>query len=93
MVEMSECMTKLGKKPSNFVKKTTECQSVNQIVKMTKNVEESGKQYNRNTRMTTITNNSVLLNSNHVAQLVGCWTHHPRVVGLIPGDADCFKWD
>ena len=20
----------------------------------------------------------------------GCWTHNPRVVGSIPGDADCF---
>ena len=29
----------------------------------------------------------------HVAQLVGCWTHNPRVVGLTPGDADCFMWD
>ena len=28
-----------------------------------------------------------------VAQLVGCWTHNPRVVGSIPGDADCFIWD
>ena len=29
----------------------------------------------------------------HVAQLVGCWTHNPRVMGSIPGDADCFMWD
>ena len=28
-----------------------------------------------------------------MAQLVGCWTHNPRVVGSIPGDADCFMWD
>ena len=28
-----------------------------------------------------------------VAQLVGCWTHNPRVVGSIPGEADCFIWD
>ena len=28
-----------------------------------------------------------------VAQLVGCWTHNPRVVGWIPGDLDCFMWD
>ena len=24
----------------------------------------------------------------YVAQLVGCWTHNPRVVGLIPIDAN-----
>ena len=29
----------------------------------------------------------------HAAQLVGCWTHNPRDVGSIPGDADCFMWD
>ena len=29
----------------------------------------------------------------HVAQLVGCWTHNPRVVGPVPGDADCFMFD
>ena len=28
-----------------------------------------------------------------MAQLVGCWTHNPRVVDLIPVDADCFIWD
>ena len=28
-----------------------------------------------------------------MAQLVGCWTHNPRVVGSIHGDADCFMWD
>ena len=28
-----------------------------------------------------------------MAQLVGCWTHNPRVVGSIPGDADCLIWD
>ena len=28
-----------------------------------------------------------------MAQLVGWWTHNPRVVGSIPGDADCFIWD
>ena len=28
-----------------------------------------------------------------MAQLVGCWIHNPRVVGSIPGDADCFIWD
>ena len=22
-----------------------------------------------------------------------CWTLNPRVVGSIPGDADCFIWD
>ena len=29
----------------------------------------------------------------HVAQLVGCWTYNPRVVGSIPSDANCFMWD
>ena len=28
-----------------------------------------------------------------MAQLVGCWNHNPRDVGLIPGDANCFMWD
>ena len=28
-----------------------------------------------------------------MAQLVGCWTHNLRVMGSIPGDADCFIWD
>ena len=28
-----------------------------------------------------------------MAQLVGCLTYNPRVVGSIPGDADCFMWD
>ena len=28
-----------------------------------------------------------------VAQLVGCWTYNPRVVGSIPSDANCFMWD
>ena len=28
-----------------------------------------------------------------MAQLVGCWTHNPRVMGSIPGDANCFIWD
>ena len=28
----------------------------------------------------------------HVAQLVGCWTYNPRVVGSIPIDANCFMW-
>ena len=28
-----------------------------------------------------------------MAQLVGCWTRNPRVMGLIPGNADCFMWD
>ena len=34
-----------------------------------------------------------IYNGSLVAQLVGCWTHNPRVVGSIPGDADCFIWD
>ena len=32
----------------------------------------------------------------HMTQLVGYWTHNPRVVGLIPTektDANCFTWD
>ena len=29
----------------------------------------------------------------HVAQLVGCWTYNPRVVGSIPSDTNCFMWD
>ena len=28
-----------------------------------------------------------------MAQLVGCWTYNPRVVGSIPSDANCFMWD
>ena len=28
-----------------------------------------------------------------VAQLVGCWTHKPKVVSSIPTDANCFMWD
>ena len=28
-----------------------------------------------------------------MAQLVGCSTCNPRVVGSIPGDANCFMWD
>ena len=33
------------------------------------------------------------IEGSHVAQLVGRWTHNPRVVGSLPGDADCFMWD
>ena len=28
-----------------------------------------------------------------MAQLVGCWTYNPRVVGSTPSDANCFMWD
>ena len=28
-----------------------------------------------------------------MAQLVGCWTHNPRVMGLIPTDANWFMWE
>ena len=34
-----------------------------------------------------------MIKGSHVAQLVGCWTYNPRVVGLIPSDANCFMWD
>ena len=28
-----------------------------------------------------------------MVQLVGCWAHNPRVMGSIPTNARCFKWD
>ena len=28
-----------------------------------------------------------------MAQLAGCWTHNPKVMGSIPKDANCFMWD
>ena len=36
---------------------------------------------------------SEIISLSHVARLVGCWTHNPRVVGLIPTDPNCFMWD
>ena len=34
-----------------------------------------------------------LILGSHVAQLVGCWTHKPRVVGSVSTDANFFMWD
>ena len=31
-----------------------------------------------------------IITRSHVAQLVGCWTHNPWVVGSIPSDANYF---
>ena len=28
-----------------------------------------------------------------LAHLIVCWTHNPKVVGLIPTATDCFIWD
>ena len=40
--------------------------------------------------MKSMSNSCEIKLGSHVAQLVGCWTHNPRVEGSIPGDADCF---
>ena len=35
----------------------------------------------------------IIIIGSHVAQLVGCWTQNPRVMGSIPTGANCFMWN